>query len=138
MQAPPLAGKTMGGSDGSFAVAEWSDPGGPAGNRPRFIAPWHVHHKDDEAWYVLEGQLCVQSGSERIELSPGCAVLVPGGTPHTYWNPGPERTRYLLMMTPGILRLIQMIHALTDRSPASLAAVFEQCDSALLDWPADL
>ena len=138
MQAPPLAGKTMGSPDSSFAVAEWSDPGGPAGERPRFIAPWHVHHRDDEAWYVLEGQLSVQSGSERIELWPGCGVLVPRGTPHTYWNPGPERTRYLLMMPPGILRLIQRIHVLTDRSPATLAAVFEQCDSALLDWPAEL
>jgi len=138
MQAPPLAGKILGSPDSSFAVAEWSDPGGPAGDRPRFIAPWHVHHADDEAWYVLEGRLCVQSGSECVELSAGAGVLVPRGTPHTYWNPGSDRVRYLLMMPPAILRLIQSIHALTDRNPIALAAVFEQFDSALLEWPSML
>lgn len=135
MQAPLLAGKTMGSPDSSFAVAEWSDPGGPAGERPRYIAPWHVHHKDDEAWYVLEGNLCVQSGPEFVELSAGSGVLVPKGTAHTYWNPGTERVRYLLLMSPAILRLIQKIHAMTERGPAALAAVFEEFDSALLDWP---
>jgi len=138
VQAPLLAGKTMGNSDSSFAVAEWGDPGGPPTDRPRFIAPWHVHHNDDEAWYVLEGSLCVQSGSERVELSAGAGVLVPRGTPHTYWNPGPGRVRYLLFMTPQILGLIQKIHAMTDRSPAALDAVFGSCDSARLEWPPDL
>jgi mannose-6-phosphate isomerase-like protein (cupin superfamily) len=138
MQAPLLAGKTLGNTESSFAIAEWGDPGGPVGDRPRFIAPWHVHHHDDEAWYVLEGKLCVQSGAERVELSTGSGVLVPRGTPHTYWNPGPERVRYLLMMPPTILRLIQKIHAMNDRSPANLDAVFQQCDSARLDWPSDL
>jgi mannose-6-phosphate isomerase-like protein (cupin superfamily) len=142
MLAPLLAGKTMGSLDSSFAIAEWSDPGrtvgGTAGDRPRYIAPWHVHHNDDEAWYVLEGKLCVQSGAERVDLSPGCAVLVPKGTPHTYWNPATERVQYLLVMSPAILGLIQKIHAMTDRNPAALAAVFEQFDSALLDWPSYL
>lgn len=138
MQAPLLAGKTMGSTENSFAVAEWGDPGGPVSDRPRFIAPWHVHHNVDEAWYVLEGRLCVQSGGERVDLSAGAGVLVPRGTPHTYWNPGPERVRYLLVMPPAILRLIQTIHAMTDRNPAALAAVFEQYDSALLEWPRDL
>ena len=138
MQAPLLAGKTLGTQHSSFAVAEWGDPGGPAGDRPRYIAPWHVHHNDDEAWYVLEGSLCVQSGKECVELSSGAGVVVPRGTPHTYWNPGPGRVRYLLIMPPAILRLIEKIHALTDRNPAAVAAVFAACDSALVDWPPDL
>ncbi len=138
MQAPLLAGKVLGNLESSFVVADWRDPGGPTDGRPRFIAPWHVHHCDDEAWYVLEGTLCVQSGEERVELAAGAAVLVPRGTPHSYWNPGPGPVRYLLIMTPKIHRMIQQIHALTDRSPASLAAVFEQNDSSLLDWPTDL
>jgi len=137
MQAPLLTGKVLGSVDHSFAVAEWSDPGGPPGS-PRYIAPWHVHHNDDEAWYVLEGALCVQAGEQRVELQAGSGILVPRGTPHTYWNPGPGRVRYLLMMPPAILRLIQQIHAMTDRNPAALALVFEQNDSALLDLPPGL
>ncbi len=137
MQAPLLAGKMLGNLENSFAVAEWRDPGGPSGP-PRFIAPWHVHHKDDEAWYVLDGALCVQAGEERVELAAGSGFLAPRGTPHTYWNPGPGPVRYLLTMPPTILRLIQQIHALPDRNPTSVAAVFEQNDSSLLEWPANL
>ena len=59
--APALAGNVMGSTGNSFAVAEWCAEGGPP-SPPRYIAPVHVHHSDDEAWYVLEGTLCVQVG----------------------------------------------------------------------------
>jgi len=62
----------------------------------------------------------------------GSGVLVPRGTPHTYWNPGPGRVRYLLVMTANIFRLIQEIHALPERPPASLQAVFSKYDSEFL------
>jgi len=130
--APPLAGNTIGSSDSSFVVAEWRDAGG-AFDSPRLIAPWHIHHKDDEAWYVLEGKLRVARGVEEVEAEPGAAVLVPRGTAHTYWNPGPEPARYLLIMSPNIFGLIQEIHALKDRSRPSLEAVFQRHDSELVD-----
>lgn len=137
MIATPLAGKVLGSADNSFVVAEWHDAGGESAS-PRYIAPWHVHHEDDEAWYVLEGRLAIRAGDEVIELSAGAAHLVPRGTPHTYWNPGAEPVRYLLVMTPTILRLIQSIHAATDRSPAAMAAVFAQHNSALVEPPSGL
>ena len=127
--APPLAGNTLGSPNDSFVIAEWRDAGGPPGP-PRLIAPRHVHHSDDEAWYVLEGTLCVQVGDKDIEARAGSGVLVPRGTPHTYWNPGPAR--YLLIMTPNIFRLIQGIHALKERTPASLQQLFREHDSELL------
>ena len=131
MIAEPLAGKVLGSANDSFAVAEWRDAGGPPGP-PRMIAPLHLHRSDDEAWYVLEGTLCVQRGDEVVEVPAGAGVLVARGTPHTYWNPGPTPVRYLLFMTPTILGLIQAIHRLQDRSAGSLKAVFEQYDSELL------
>jgi uncharacterized cupin superfamily protein len=137
MFAPPLAGNVLGSADNSFAIAEWSDPGGSSA-RPHTIAPWHVHHNDDEAWYVLEGTLCVRAGDEVIELRAGSGYLAPRGTPHTYWNPDPAPVRYLLFMTPTILRLIQSIHAATDRSPAAMADLFAAHDSALIAPPPGL
>jgi len=86
--APLLSGRTIGTTDDNFVMAEWRDPGGPPGP-PRLIAPLHVHHRDDEAWYVLEGTLRVKVGKDEIEALAGSAVFVPRGTPHTYWNPGP-------------------------------------------------
>jgi|SRR5690348_18390840 len=129
--APVLAGNVIGSSANDFVIAEWRDPGGPPGP-PRYIAPRHLHRRDDEAWYVLEGVLCVQVGDQLVEARAGAAVFVPRGTPHTYWNPGSEPTRYLLVMTPRIYQLIQGIHALTERTPASLQALFQKFDSELL------
>ena len=132
--APPLAGGILGSADTSFVVAEWSDPGGPPGP-PRYIAPLHVHHADDEAWYVLEGKLCVLVGEDIVEVDAGAGVLVPRGTKHTYWNPGESPTKYLLFMTPKILKMIQELHTLPDRKPETLAALFDRYDSTLLDLP---
>src|SRR6266568_491954 len=114
-----LAGRILGTTDNSFVIAEWRDAGAPPGP-PRWIAPLHMHNNDDEAWYVLEGKLCVKVGDDTVEASAGAAVLVPRGTPHTYWNPDPAPLRYLLVMTPTIHQLIQAIHATTDRSPEAM------------------
>ncbi len=130
--APPLSGQVIGSSDDAFVIAEWRDPGGPPGP-PRLIAPPHLHRSDDEAWYVLEGTLRVRVGKEEVEARAGSAVFVPRGTPHTYWNPGAEPVRYLLVMTANIYRLIQEIHTMQERTPAALRAVFAKYDSELLD-----
>jgi hypothetical protein len=130
--APPLAGNILGSVDASFVIAEWRDAGGPAGP-PRLIAPLHVHHRDDEAWYVLEGTLRVQVGDKEVEARAGSGVFVPRGTPHTYWNPGPDPVRYLLVMPANIYRLIQEIHALPERTRDAVAALFRKYDSELLD-----
>jgi len=127
----PLAGSVLGSADSDFVIAEWQDPGAPPGP-PRWIAPLHLHRNDAEAWYVLEGTLCVKRGDEIVELRAGSAALVPCGTPHTYWNPTPERVRYLLIMTPRIHRLIEEIHATKERTPAIMRALFEKFDSELL------
>src|SRR6202790_2250594 len=131
LTAVPLAGNTIGTGKDSFVIAEWRDAGGPPGP-PRFIAPLHLHHNDDEAWYVLEGRLCVRVGDENVEAKAGSAVFVPRGTPHTYWNPGFGFLRYLLVMTARILELIQDIHATKERTPEVLRAVFQKYQSELL------
>jgi mannose-6-phosphate isomerase-like protein (cupin superfamily) len=130
--APPLSGHVIGSINDAFVIAEWRDPGGPPGP-PRLIAPRHLHRTDDEAWYVLEGTLRVQVGNEEAEARAGSAVFVPRGTPHTYWNRGPDAVRYLLVMTSNIYRLIQEIHGMKERTPAELRAVFTRYDSELLD-----
>jgi mannose-6-phosphate isomerase-like protein (cupin superfamily) len=130
--APSLAGNVIGSINDAIVIAEWRDPGGPPGP-PRLIAPPHLHRSDDEAWYVLEGTLSVRVGKEEVEASAGSAVFVPRGTPHTYWNPGPGPVRYLLVMTASIYRLIQEIHAMQERTPTALRAVFAKYDSELLD-----
>jgi len=129
--ATPLAGRLMGSKENAFVIAEWRDAGVPPGP-PQLIAPLHVHHSDDEAWYVLEGVLRVQVGDEVVEARVGAGVFVVRGTKHTYWNPSPEPCRYLLVMSAQIYSLIQAIHAMQERTPAALREVFRKYDSELL------
>jgi mannose-6-phosphate isomerase-like protein (cupin superfamily) len=131
MVAAPLAGQMIGLNESSFVMAEWGDPGAPAGP-PRLIAPFHVHHTDDEAWYVLEGTLAFQLGDQQVEASAGTAVFAPRGVPHTYWNPYPTPARYLLIMTPTIRRLIDELHTSAGRDPVALHTIYHRYNSDLV------
>jgi mannose-6-phosphate isomerase-like protein (cupin superfamily) len=132
--AARLEGGRIGSPSASFVVVEWSDPGG-GGDPPRYIAPLHIHHDDDEAWYVLDGTLRVRSGEDEVDVPAGGAVLVPRGTPHTYGNPQADPARYLLIMTARIERLIDALHALPDRDRQAVEAVFREHRSEYLGWP---
>ena len=125
MLVPPLRRAPVDGSD--FVLAEWTDAGESSAERP--IAPLHLHHGDDEAWYVLEGTLGFVRGDERLEAPAGSAVLVPRGVVHTFWNAGPGGARYVIVMTPRIAALIAALHepgAFDD-----LPGLFARFDSAL-------
>jgi mannose-6-phosphate isomerase-like protein (cupin superfamily) len=130
--AERLAGRTLGGAGGSFVIAEWTDGGGPP-DPPRLVAPLHVHHRDDEAWYVLEGTLRFRLGDEEVEAPAGSAVFGPRGVPHTFWNPSEKPARYLLVMTPNTFRLIEEIHASSDRGPATMRALYQQYDCEIVE-----
>ncbi len=127
MSVRPLAGEELGGPGGDFVLVEWSDDG--TGDY-EWIAPLHVHHADDEAWYVLEGTLRFRVGAETFEAGAGSGVLAPKGTPHTYGNARRgERARYLLVTTPRIRALIQALH---EPGAADYAAIFRAHDSEIL------
>jgi mannose-6-phosphate isomerase-like protein (cupin superfamily) len=126
MDVPPLLGGALDGS--AFVIAEWVDDNESSAAQP--VAPLHVHHGDDEAWYVLEGALGFIRGDERLEAQAGAGVLVPRGSGHTFWNAAGARTRYLIVMTPKIARLIEALHepgAFDD-----LHSLFHRFDSELL------
>jgi uncharacterized cupin superfamily protein len=117
----------LGGLDNDFVMVEWSDAGESG---YEWIAPPHVHHADDEAWYVLEGALKFRLGADVFEAPAGSAVLAPKGTPHAYGNARRgERARYLLVMTPKIRALVQALH---EPGASDYAAIFEAHDSELL------
>lgn len=68
---------------------------------PQAGPPLHIHHREDETFYVLEGELVVQLGEERIIVPAGCAAFLPRGVPHTFTNRGAEIARALVALTPG-------------------------------------
>ena len=100
---------------------------------PTYIAPLHIHHRDDEAWYVLQGELAFRLDGDDVRVPAGGGIVVTAGTEHTSWNPTPTPTRYLLVMTATVHRLVEALHQ--PRGRADMDAVFREHDSTLVGWP---
>lgn len=62
--------------------------------------PLHVHHREDEAWYVLDGQMTFYVAEEVLEATAGTFVHAPRGLPHTF-TVDTEPTRVLVLASPG-------------------------------------
>jgi quercetin dioxygenase-like cupin family protein len=68
----------------------------PKGTEP----PRHVHGREDEAFYLLEGEITFFIGEETYEATPGTFVLAPRGVPHSYTFET-EEIRMLVFVAPG-------------------------------------
>lgn len=69
----------------------------PYGDSP----PLHVHHTEDEVFYVLEGELRVRAGAADFRIGVGQAALAAVGVPHTYRVESPDGARWLNITTRG-------------------------------------
>jgi len=79
---------------GRFGLAESI---APAGHQP----PPHVHHREDEGFYVLEGEITVFTPDDEVVLGPGAFVNAPRGVPHTFRVSGPGPARWLVTSAPA-------------------------------------
>lgn len=61
----------------------------------------HLHHDQDELFYVLEGEYVFEVGSERMELKTGDCVLGPRGISHAYAFVGATQGRLLISYSPA-------------------------------------
>lgn len=82
-------------TDGQYDVVEVTIPPGPS------VTPMHVHHDNDEAMHVIEGEVTVKLGKQHHLLEAGAFAIAPRGVPHTYRNPGANPARVLFVYTPG-------------------------------------
>ncbi len=65
-----------------------------------FGPPLHVHRREDEAVYVLEGEIRIRQGEDEFVAGPGAWVWGPRGIPHTF-KVESESARALVIVTPG-------------------------------------
>ena len=77
----------------AFSQIETDDPRGSG-------HPLHLHHNEDETFYVLEGEVSVLVGEDRIDLGAGDYLFGPRGIPHAYVVRS-ERARMLVTASPG-------------------------------------
>lgn len=79
---------------GAFSLLEWRmPPGAPA-------PPLHLHRQTDEAIYVASGRLTTDVDGEQTTHEEGSFALIRRGQKHTFWNPGEDTARYLVLITP--------------------------------------
>jgi mannose-6-phosphate isomerase-like protein (cupin superfamily) len=95
-------------SDGSLALLEER---GRRGDMP----PLHVHHREDETFYVVEGELSVFVGEERMIIGAGQAAFGPREVPHSY-RVESERGRWLVITTPA--GFDSFVREVSDPAPA--------------------
>jgi quercetin dioxygenase-like cupin family protein len=75
----------------------------------------HVHSREDEAIYVIEGLLTVEVGSDRYEAGPGTLIWLPRGVPHTFGNLGEAPVWAFGVITPaGLEGMFSEIAAYLD------------------------
>ena len=81
-------------SDGLFSLIEMLRPAGG-------VVPRHVHHREDETFYLIEGELEVNVGERTVQATSGATVFTPRGIPHRL-QVGPHRpVHYLVLYTPA-------------------------------------
>lgn len=67
---------------------------------PAYAPPRHRHEREDEAWYVLEGEATFWCGAERFGAGPGAFVYLPRGIEHAF-RAGAGGARLLTLTVPG-------------------------------------
>jgi quercetin dioxygenase-like cupin family protein len=84
---------TAADTGGQMTILEITEP-------PDSAAPLHVHHREDEAFWILDGSATFEVGDQTMEARTGDYLLGPRDIPHRYTT-GPHGCRMLFIFTPG-------------------------------------
>lgn len=88
-------------TNGAFGLLEFTVPPATAADQPRRGVPAHRHAGEDEAWYILEGELIFTIGERTVHAPAGTFLFVPRGVFHATVNPSTRPARYLAWFTPA-------------------------------------
>lgn len=82
------------GDPGKFFFADHAVP-------PGYAVPLHVHEDEDEAFYLLEGELTLITSDGEKKAGPGAYIHLPRGAPHGFVNASGAPARMLVVASPG-------------------------------------
>jgi mannose-6-phosphate isomerase-like protein (cupin superfamily) len=104
---------------------------------PMVDTPLHVHAKEDEMFYVLEGEHIVQCGDKEFNLGPGGVVFLPRGIPHSQRRVVPGEGRLLVLTAPagfeGFFRELAEADRAGELGPDAYAAASKRYGITWLD-----
>jgi mannose-6-phosphate isomerase-like protein (cupin superfamily) len=93
---------------------------------PRQGPALHTHLREDELWYVLEGDFRFKAGDAMLRASTGGMAFGPRGTAHCFQNVGDTPGRLLVITTPsGLERFFEQFNELLPGpvGPEDVAAI---------------
>jgi quercetin dioxygenase-like cupin family protein len=67
---------------------------------PGYETPLHIHHREDEGFWMLGGSATFTVGNQTVEAAPGAYLFGPRHVPHK-WKAGPDGARLLYLFAPG-------------------------------------
>src|SRR5579871_5731887 len=92
---PTQTRATAASTNGAFGLLEhWEMP-------PGFASPYHLHHREDEQFYVIEGEVAFVCDGKWVKGGPGTYVFGPRGLAHGFKVVGNSPAHMLLQCTPG-------------------------------------
>jgi quercetin dioxygenase-like cupin family protein len=84
------------GEDTDGRYAQWEAIVPPGGGPPP-----HVHSRENEGFYILEGEITFQIGEERVVATAGTFANMPIGTPHSFKNESDRTDKVLITIAPA-------------------------------------
>lgn len=81
-------------TDGKYAL--WEAIVSPGGGPPP-----HTHRREEEGFYILEGEITFQIGDERVVATAGMFATMPVGLLHTFRNETDRPARMLISVAPA-------------------------------------
>lgn len=68
---------------------------------PGQASPLHVHTREAEAWFLLDGAMTYRAGGRLIRMTAGDFIYLPREVPHAFRTTGPVPARFLALALPG-------------------------------------
>ena len=84
------------GDDTNGKYALWEAIVPPGGGPPP-----HVHRREEEGFYILEGEITFTMGDQRLVASAGIFANMPVGTPHSFKNESGKPAKMLISIAPA-------------------------------------
>ncbi len=116
------------GDDTHGTYALWEAIVPPAGGPPS-----HVHSREEEGFYIVEGEITLQAGDERILATAGMFANMPIGMPHSFKNESNKPAKMLITVAPAGLEqmFFEVGVPVAEGSTAALPPTHEEIEKLL-------
>ncbi len=123
-------------------LATGAETGGAYASFEAFVPPGggpppHIHSREAESFYLLEGEMTFRAGDETVTATAGTAVYLPPGLAHSFMNESVEPARMIITVTPAGLEemFFEVGTPLAEGTTTALPPTHEEIERLLAAAP---